>query len=131
VPLEYRAPAESADREYPLILTTERLLPHYHTGTMTRRVEGINRLRGEERVQVHPADAGELGIRSGETVRVVSRRGEVQAKAEITSASPKGVVAMSFHFAESPVNQVTNPAVDPVAKIPELKVCAVRVEKAG
>jgi formate dehydrogenase alpha subunit len=131
VPLEYRPSAETPDREYPLLLTTERVLAHYHTGSMTRRVDGINRLHGEERVQVHPADAEELGIRDGEMVRIVSRRGEVRALAKLTSASPKGVVAMSFHFAESPVNQVTNPAMDPVAKIPELKVCAVRVEKAG
>jgi anaerobic selenocysteine-containing dehydrogenase len=70
-----------------------------------------------------------LGIADGERVKVVSRRGEVVAKAKVTAASPTGVVCMSFHFAESPTNVLTNPAVDPVAKIPELKVCAVRVEK--
>ncbi|MBN1106406.1 MAG: formate dehydrogenase subunit alpha [Deltaproteobacteria bacterium] len=127
-PLEYKPSAELPDEEYPLLLTTERCLPQYHTGTMTRRVEGINVLHGEEKVQVNPDDARALGITDGESVRLVSRRGEVTARTKVTPASPKGVVTMSFHFAESPVNMVTNPAVDPVAKIPELKVCAVRKE---
>ena len=126
-PLEYRPSAELPDEEYPILLTTARSLQHYHTGTMTRKVEGLNALHSEERVEVHPEDARALGIQEGEMVRLVSRRGEVTVKAKITSASPPGVFSMTFHFGESPVNRLTNPACDPVAKIPELKVCAVRV----
>jgi predicted molibdopterin-dependent oxidoreductase YjgC len=96
---------------------------------MTRKVKGLNKLRPEELVEINPADATKLGVSDGQQVKVVSRRGEVKAKAKVTQASPPGVVSMTFHFAESPTNQLTNPALDPVAKIPELKVCAVRVEK--
>lgn len=128
-PLEYRPPAELPDEEYPLILTTERSLYQFHTGTMTRKVKGLNTLRGEELVEMNSADAAELGIADGERVKVVSRRGEVTARAKVTEILPSGVVCMSFHFAESPTNVLTNPALDPISKIPELKVCAVRVER--
>ena len=120
---------ELPDDDYPLILTTGRSLFQYHTGTMTRKVKGLNVFRGEELVEINPKDASALGIADGEMVKVISRRGEVTAKAKVTEASPVGVVFMTFHFAESPTNLLTNPALDPVAKIPELKVCAVRVEK--
>jgi len=131
IPLEYKPPAELPDDEYPLILTTERSLFHYHTGTMTRKVRGLNIFRDEELVEINPRDADTLGIDDGEKVRVISRRGKVTAKAKVTESSPVGVISMSFHFAESPTNQLTSPALDPVAKIPELKVCAVRIEKNG
>ncbi len=130
-PLEYKPPMELPDDEYPLILTTERSLYHFHTGTMTRKVEGLNIIHGEELVEINPGDASALGITDGEMVKVISRRGKIEAKAKVTETSPTGVVSMDFHFAESPVNLLTNPALDPVAKIPELKVCAVRVEKNG
>jgi predicted molibdopterin-dependent oxidoreductase YjgC len=128
-PLEYKPPAELPDEEYPLILTTERSLYHYHTGTMTRKVKGIKRVRKEEFVEINPADASELDIADEEIVRVISRRGEITVRAKVTEISPVGVVSMSFHFAESPTNVLTSPALDPIAKIPELKVCTVRVEK--
>ncbi|MBA7487055.1 putative formate dehydrogenase [subsurface metagenome] len=131
IPLEYKPPMELADDDYPLILTTERSLYHFHTGTMTRKVRGLNILRGGELVQINPKDASALGIADGDEVKVTSRRGQVVAKAKVTEVSPVGVIAMTFHFAESPTNQLTNPALDPVAKIPEFKVCAVRVEKNG
>jgi predicted molibdopterin-dependent oxidoreductase YjgC len=127
--LEYRPPAEMPDEEYPLVLTTGRSLYQYHTGSMTRRVKGLNVLRSEELVEVNQKDAETLGVATGEQVRVVSRRGEVKATAKVTDDSPVGVVAMTFHFAESPTNVLTNPALDPKAKTPELKVCAVRLEK--
>ncbi len=130
-PLEYKPPKELPDSEYPLILTTERSLYQYHTGTMTRKVKGLNTIRGEEMVEINPSDASALGIADGEMVKVISRRGEVVARAKVTETSPVGVVTMDFHFAESPANVLTNPALDPVAKIPELKVCAVRIEKNG
>jgi predicted molibdopterin-dependent oxidoreductase YjgC len=130
-PIEYKPSVELPDDEYPLILTTERSLYHYHTGTMTRKVKGLNTIRGEELVEIHPGDASTLGIIDGEMVKIISRRGEVAAKAKVTESSPAGVVSMGFHFAESPANRLTNPALDPIAKIPELKVCAVRIEKNG
>ena len=128
-PLEFRPPAELPDEEYPLVLTTERSLYHYHTGTMTRKSKGLNVLRKEELVEMNQTDAEALGIADGEIVRVVSRRGKVTARTEVTEKSAPGIISMTFHFAESPTNALTNPALDPVAKIPEYKVCAVRVEK--
>ena len=127
--LQYRPPAEEPDSEYPLVLTTGRSLFHYHTGAMTRKSAGLNELRPEELVQMNPKDASGLGIKDGEFVQVTSRRGAVKAKAKVTDKSPEGVVFMTFHFAEAATNILTNPALDPVSKIPELKVCAVRVEK--
>jgi len=131
IPLEYKPAMELPDDDYPLILTTERSLYHFHTGTLTRKVKGLNILRSEELVEINPRDASALGIADGDEVKVISRRGEVVAKAKVTEVSPVGVISMTFHFAESPTNVLTNPALDPVAKIPELKVCAVRVEGMG
>lgn len=129
VPLSYKPPAEVPDENYPLVLTTERSLLHFHTSTMTRKVEGLNILRSYEVVEINPADGATAGVADGDFVRVVSRRGEVKARARITDSCPPGVLCMSFHFAESPTNVLTNAALDPVAKIPETKVCAVRLEK--
>jgi formate dehydrogenase major subunit len=129
VPLEYKPPAELPDDEYPLLLTTDRSLFHFHTATMTRRVEGLQKLHGRELLRIHPEDASRLGIANGQVVRVVSRRGEVSAQANVTDVCPPGVVSLTFHFAETPTNVLTHAALDPVAKIPETKVCAVRVEK--
>ncbi len=131
IPLEYKPPMELPDDEYPLILTTGRSLFHFHTGTMSRKVTGLNIFKGEEQVEINPEDALRLDITDGETVKVISRRGAVIAKAKVTEASPVGVVFMTFHFAESPTNVLTNPVLDPVSKIPELKVCAVRIERNG
>ena len=131
MPLKYKLPMELPDEEYPLVLTTERSLYHFHTGTMTRKVQGLNIIHAEELVEINPSDASTLGIADGDMVKVTSRRGEVVTKTKVTEASPIGVVSMDFHFAESPANVLTNPALDPVAKIPELKVCAVRAEKNG
>jgi predicted molibdopterin-dependent oxidoreductase YjgC len=131
VAVKYRPSAEAPDAEYPLLLTTTRSLFHFHTGTMTRKVKSLNVLRKEELVAINPADATELGVSNGDMVRVISRRGNVTARAMLTEASPRGTVAMTFHFAESPTNELTNPALDPVAKIPEYKVSAVRIEPLG
>ena len=128
-PLQYKPPAELPDEEYPLILTTGRSLYHYHTGTMTRKVTGLNAIEPEGVVEINPADATSLKITDGDKVKVISRRGEVITKAKVTEKSPPKVVYMDFHFAESAANVLTNTALDPVAKIPELKVCAVRIER--
>jgi predicted molibdopterin-dependent oxidoreductase YjgC len=129
IPLKYTPPGEMADADYPLILTTGRSLYHYHTGTMTRKVTGLNIIEPEGVAEINPEDASRLGIALGDRVRVSSRRGEVITKAKITEAVPPGVVFMTFHFAESAANILTNPKLDPVAKIPEFKVAAVKVEK--
>ncbi|MCJ7828808.1 MAG: formate dehydrogenase subunit alpha [Dehalococcoidia bacterium] len=129
MPLQYEPPAELPDEEYPLILTTGCSLYHYGTGTMTRKVTGLNTIEPEGVVEINPLDASSLKIKDGEKVKVVSRRGEVITKAKVTEESPPKVVYMTFHFAESAANILTNSALDPIAKIPELKVCAVRIER--
>jgi anaerobic selenocysteine-containing dehydrogenase len=120
---------ELPDEEYPFILTTGRVLYHYHTGTMTRKINDLNILRQGEFVEINPQDARSLGIEDGEMVEVRSRRGRLQVKTRTTEKSPAGVVFMTFHFSETPTNVLTNPALDPIAKIPEFKVCAVNVSK--
>ena len=131
VPLQYKPPAELPDEEYPLILTTDRSLFHFHTSTMTRKVQGLEELDDRERLRINPADAARLDVADGEMVRAVSRRGQVDVTAHITDVCPPGVVSAGFHFTESRMNVLTNPALDPIAKIPETKVCAIRVEKLG
>jgi predicted molibdopterin-dependent oxidoreductase YjgC len=127
--VEFKEPAEAPDREYPLTLTTGRIMFHYHTGSMTRRSEKLDQEVPEGYVEISPEDADRLGLGKSELVRVVSRRGEIETKAWVTRRVPPGVVFIPFHFAEAAANVLTNPALDPVAKIPEYKVAAVRVEK--
>ncbi|MCD6505015.1 formate dehydrogenase subunit alpha [Candidatus Poribacteria bacterium] len=124
----FRPADELPDDEYPLLLTTGRVLYHWHTRTMTSRVKGLNEIYPEGVVQISSEDAEELGIKDGQLVRVRSRRGEVTARASVTDVVSKGVVFMTFHFRESAANLLTNDALDPIAKIPELKVCAVKIE---
>lgn len=128
-PVDQIPPDEEPDEEYPLLLTTGRVLEHWHTGTMTRRVPGLEQLVPEERIRMNPFDAAKRGIEDGDWARITSRRGEVRARAEVTEEVPPEVVFMTFHFVEAAANLLTNPALDPVAKIPEFKVCAVQVEK--
>jgi formate dehydrogenase alpha subunit len=130
-PLVFRASVELPDKEYPLLLTTDRSLYHYHTSTMTRRVAGLEELLGEELLLISDEDATEMGITGGDMLTVQSRRGKVKVKAEVTHICPKGVASLTFHFHETPTNELTICAVDPVAKIPETKVCAVKVERDG
>jgi formate dehydrogenase alpha subunit len=127
--VEFKEPAEAPDEEYPLTLTTGRIMFHFHTGSMTRRSEKLDREVPEGYVEVSPEDADRLGLGKSERVRVVSRRGEIETKAWITRRVPPGIVFIPFHFAEAAANVLTNPALDPVAKIPEYKVAAVRIEK--
>jgi formate dehydrogenase (NADP+) alpha subunit len=129
IQLQYRASAELPDAEYPLVLTTDRSLYHYHSGSVTRKVKGLNILRPEELAIVNPRDAEALGIADGDMVKVTSRRGEVTTRAKVSGDCPPGLISMTFHFAESPTNVLTNPALDPKSKTPELKVSAVRLEK--
>lgn len=125
----YIPPDETPDSDYPLYLTTGRVLYQYHTGTMTMKTPGINNLAPECFVEMAPADAAMWGIADDDPVRVVSRRGELTARAQISEKAVSGTVFIPFHYADAAANLLTNSALDPVAKIPELKVCAVRVEK--
>ena len=122
--------AELPDPDYPFLLNTGRLLYHWHGGTLTRRVEGLLELAPRLEVAVHPADARQLGVDDGGALRVVSRRGELTAYARVTEAVRPGAVFVPFvKLHDSAANFLTNSAVDPFAKIPEYKVCAVRLER--
>lgn len=127
--IPYRAPAEMPDEAYPLILSTGRILYHWHGGTMSRRSPGLNAIAPEAEVEIHPKDAAAYQVRSGDLLKVSSRRGEVVAAARLTRRSPVGTIFMTFHYAEAAANLLTIDAVDPTSKIPAYKVCAVKVEK--
>lgn len=126
--VDWQAPAEETDEKYPYIFTTGRVLYHFHTGSMTRRSAGLDAIYPEAMVEINSGDAVDLGISDGDMVKVASRRGEVQAKALVSPRTDPGVVFMAWHFAEAAANKLTIAALDPTGKIPELKVCAVRVE---
>jgi len=123
--VDYIAPAESISKGYPLVLTTGRILEHWHTGTMSRRANVLSELRPSGVVEIHPSDAAKLKFVEGDVVVVASKRGRVEVPVHITEKSPPGVVFMSFHWREAPANILTNDALDPLAKIPEYKVSAV------
>jgi formate dehydrogenase alpha subunit len=127
--IDYKPPAELADGEYPMLLSTGRAFVHYHSGTMTRVSPTLHHELPEGYVEINPVDAKSLDIKDGERVKVSSRRGEIQIKAKVSRKVNRGVVFIPFHFAETAANMLTNPAHDPTAKIPEYKVCAVKVEK--
>jgi len=128
--VEYKPPAEPPDREYPFILTTGRVIFHYHTGTMTGRTDTLCSELPEAFIQIHPEDARRLNIGNGEKAIVKSRRGQLEVETRISPDITKGVVFIPFHFSKTNANILTNPAFDPACKMPEFKVCAVNVEKA-
>jgi formate dehydrogenase alpha subunit len=127
--IDYKAPAEVVDGAYPMWLSTGRSFAHYHSGSMTRVSPTLNQEVPEGYVEISPTDAKSMAIKDGERIKVSSRRGEIQIKARISGKVNRGVVFIPFHFAETAANVLTNSAYDPVAKIPEYKVCAVKVEK--
>ena len=126
----FREAVETPDEEFPYLLTTGRYLYHWHTRTMTGRVPGLETLCPPVPIEIHPGDARQAGLSHGDSVRIRSRRGTVTARAVLTERSPRGTVFMAFHFAEGAANVLTIDAVDPIAKIPEYKVCAVELAKA-
>ncbi|MBL8057299.1 MAG: formate dehydrogenase subunit alpha [Anaerolineales bacterium] len=128
-PLEHVPAAELPDDEYPFILTTGRLLEHWHGGTLTRHSQ-LDELYPEARVDVHELDAARLGFKSGDVVRVRSRRGQVVLRLNVSPKTSPGVVFIPMHFAEAAVNLLTIDVLDPQAKIPEFKACAVTIEVA-
>jgi formate dehydrogenase alpha subunit len=127
--LEYIPPAEIPDDEYPYYLTTGRVLYQYHTGTMTMKSEGLNSLAPECFVEISSGDADSREIGEGDRIKVASRRGEIEAVAKVSERVEKGTVFIPFHYANAAANKLTHAALDPVAKIPEYKVCAVRIAK--
>lgn len=128
--IEHREPSELPDEKYPLILTTGRVLYQYHTGTMSRRAPGLVEKAPECRVEIAAQDAISYGIQEKDMVRVQSRRGQITARAFVSPKAIPGTIFIPFHYHEAAVNKLTIAALDPVAKIPEYKVCAVRIEKA-
>jgi len=129
MPCVYIAPDELPDDEYDFVLSTGRIYWHWHTGTMTRRTSTLDREVPGGYVEIHPQDAEKLQLRDGEQVKVSSRRGQIEIAVKITEKVKEGSVFIPFHFREAAANVLTNPAVDPIAKIPEYKICAVKIEK--
>jgi formate dehydrogenase major subunit len=129
-PAEWLPAKELPDAAYPLVLNTGRVLEHWHTGTMTRRSKPLDAISPEAFVEIHAADAARLGLRDGAMAKVASRRGEVVLRARVTERLRPGTVFIPFHFREAAANLLTIDALDPYAKIPEFKFCAVRVAPA-
>lgn len=129
--VRYRASEELPDNEYPFLLSTGRQLFQYHTGSMTRKVDAINMVSPGAYIEIHPDDADKLNVRDGDIVKVTSRRGSLDVKVMVSGRPLKGLVFIPFHYREAAANLLTNTALDPVAKIPELKVCAVKIEQAN
>ncbi len=128
--IENQPPAELPDKDYPYILTTGRVLYHYHTGTMTMKTAGLNIMSPECFVEISAGDAKKIGMADGGLVDVSSRRGKITAKLQVSSKAVDGTVFIPFHFAKAAANELTNAKLDPTAKIPELKVCAIKIEPA-
>jgi formate dehydrogenase alpha subunit len=126
--VRYRPSEELPDEKYPFLLSTGRLLFQYHTGSMTRKMDAFNAVSPEAYVEISPGDAKRLGVLDGNKVKVTSRRGSIDIKAVISDRPAEGMLFMPFHFREAAANVLTSTALDPIAKIPELKVCAVKVE---
>jgi predicted molibdopterin-dependent oxidoreductase YjgC len=127
--IEFKPPDETPDDRYPMVLTTGRVLYHFHTATMTRKTRGLEELCPEPFVEIHPEDARALKIGERDMVRVSTRRGHVTIRAEVTRRVDRGTIFIPFHFHEAAANVLTNTALDPVAKIPEFKACAASVER--
>ena len=127
--IEYILPSEPTSKNYPLLLTTGRVLYHYHTGTMTMKTSGLNSLSPDCFIELTPDDADRYGISDGEIVEITSKRGSVQARAKFSPKAVTGTVFMPFHFASAAANRLTSTKLDPVSKIPELKVCAVKLNR--
>jgi formate dehydrogenase alpha subunit len=128
MPIDHVPPAERPDDAYPMLMSTGRVLYHWHGGQMTRRAAGIMQVYGEALVEVNPDDAVKFGLNGKTVVRITSRRGSIEAKAWVTDRVPPGMVYANFHFPEASANELTHASLDPVSKIPSYKVTAVKVE---
>jgi formate dehydrogenase alpha subunit len=125
--VHYAPPAEAPDADYPIVLTTGRILEHWHTGSMSRRAKVLEALAPQSRLDIHPRDAEACGLNEGSPIRVASRRGEIRTRVHRDGRMSEGQAFMAFHWEDAPANVLTGAAVDPMAKIPEFKVSAVRV----
>lgn len=128
MPIDHVPPAEKPDDDYPMVMSTGRVLYHWHGGEMTRRAKGLMEVYGQALVELNPDDATRLGVNGNKTLRITSRRGSIVAQAWVTDRVPPGMVYANFHFPEASANELTLAALDPVSKIPEYKVTAVKVE---
>jgi formate dehydrogenase alpha subunit len=128
-PVEYQPPAEVPDEAYPFLLTTGRIRPHFQTGVQSRRARALNQLVPTAFLEIHPQDAVQLGIHTEDWVKVISRRGELRIQTVVTDRVKQGTVFIPFHFKEAAANLLTNDALDPIAKIPEYKVAAIKLLK--
>ena len=126
--IEYEAPAELTNEDYPYLLTTGRMLYQYNIST--RQSATLDSLAPYELAEINPVDAASIGVSEGEEMRVTSRRGSVVTRVTVTDRVPPGILFMTFHFRETAVNQLTNSAYDPISNTAEFKVCAVRIEPA-
>ncbi len=129
-PVEFIPAKELPDQDYPFLLSTGRILEHFHTGTMSRRSEVLDELVSVGAIEINPADADRLAIADGQNVRVASRRGQIEIAARLTDRVAPATVFLAFHYREAPANRLTIAALDPIAKIPEFKVCAVSIQPA-
>ncbi len=129
-PVHYLPPGELPSEEYPFVMGTGRQMVHWHTGTMTRRSKGLDAREPVPTVEIGPEDAQHLGVKDGDQVLVTSRRNAIRIAARVSNRVGHRQVFVPFHFREAAANLLTNPALDPHAKIPSFKVCAVRIEKA-
>ncbi len=129
--IDHRPPAEQVDEDYPLYLTTGRLLYQYHTGTMTMKSEGLMEIAPDCFVEITPQDAGKYEVEDGAIVDIGSRRGTIRARIKISHKAVTGTVFIPFHYAAAAANRLTNAALDPISGIPEFKVCAVKIAKAA
>ena len=128
MPIDHLSPAEMPDDEYPILLSTGRVLYHWHGGEMTRRSQGLLAIYSQPLIEINEEDALKLGLNGNKRVRLTSRRGSIEAEAWVTDRVPPGIVYANFHFPEASANELTLAALDPVSKIPEYKVTAVKVE---
>ena len=128
MPIDHVPPAEKPDDDFPMLMSTGRVLYHWHGGQMTRRAKGLMQVYGEALVELNPNDAEKLGVNGKKTIRISSRRGSIEAQAWVTDRVPPGMIYANFHFPAASANELTIAALDPVSKIPEYKITAVKVE---
>ncbi len=131
VPADIIPPDERPDDEYPMVLITGRQLEHWHTGSMTRRATVLDAIEPDPVALIHPLDLQELGVKPGELITLESRRGKVALYARADDGTPRGSVFVAFCYYEAAINKLTNAALDPYAKIPEFKYCAIRIKGGG
>ena len=127
----HQPPAEPTDAEYPYAFTTGRVIEHWHTGTMTRNCKELRHANAEAVAELHPDDGKKLGVRTGDTVKVTSRRGSATFRVRLLDGARAGLVFVHMHDPDRMCNEITIDAVDPISRQPEFKICAVKVEKAG